>query len=119
MATTIIDSDITVPVGTSHLAPRAIPAGTRFSFVDVTATRDNWPAQGVTVSAWFSYDNGNTYQKVAEQFVPAPTGVNPKTGTIDPMAFGFGWSRDPQPTHAYVGAVSPSRFNTHLTVTVR
>jgi len=116
-ATTRTFQNVLIGTGTYFTPDVNVPKGSVYA--DVYLTRTNWPAQGVTLSIEFTYD-GVSYVTVAGPYGIPQGGINPKTGTVDPASFGFGWVRNPQPKGARIKAINPGgNFRTDITVNTK
>ncbi len=106
----------TIQSGVNRTPSAAVPAGS--SRCDITMTRANWPAAGVSITILLTYD-GTNYVPVAPPNIIGPGSVDPKTGVIPPAAIGFGWGHDPQPLRALIETDNPSgNFSTQVTISV-
>jgi hypothetical protein len=108
------DNSYTVRSGVRRTPSAAIPAGS--TTCSITLGRNNWPALGVRLSIFFTYD-GTNYVEVRREFIAAGV-IDPKTLTIPPAQIGFGWERNPQPLRALIETESPSQFNTSAVIEV-
>lgn len=90
-------ANVSIKSGVTTSQAVVLPAG--LNSLDVSMSRENWPAVGADVSLLASFDGGTTYQTVAGPVHIAPFVATPKQTTPTPAAIGFSWSGTP-PTHA-------------------
>ncbi len=112
MATFRTFTNRTIPVGENETPSAAIPS--QYKRAELVMTRTNWPAAGVTITLWLSYDNEQTWVVANRAFI-WPWVSDGKDLTNRPASIGMGWSTR-QPTHAKVSADSPSSFTSTVTI---
>lgn len=77
-------------------------------------SRENWPAAGVEITLWLSYDGGQSW-RVATRAQIAPGTTSAKDPVLRDAVIGMGWSGT-KPTHAKASAVSPSIYTSNVTI---
>jgi len=111
----IISGTVIVPSGTNESPVGHVPPDANSA--ELRMTRQNWPAAGVLVTLWVSYDNQGSWV-VGNQAQIDPGEPNPKNGILADAVIGIGWSTR-QPTHAKIGTVNPSApFQSTIAITV-
>jgi hypothetical protein len=109
------DNNYIVRSGVRRTPSADVPAGS--SQCEIEMSRDNWPAQGITIQMFLTYDGTNYVATAPATFIAAGS-IDPKTGVIPPAKIGFGWGRDPQPLRALIETNSPSQFQTSAVIRV-
>lgn len=96
---------VTIQAGLRETPAAVVPGGA--TRIQLTVTRDNWPAAGVDVGFLLSFDGGTNY--VSRNLVHIGQAIaDPKRpGVITAAVLSVGWS-SPQPTHAKLQTNNPA-----------
>jgi hypothetical protein len=111
----------TVQGGTRETPSRAVPVGS--SRIQLTLSRENWPATGIDLGFLLSFDGGQNYVlKPGLTHIAQATADPKRPGVITPAILSVGWNLDnPQdvPTDAKIQTVNPSgNFQSTVTLEV-
>jgi len=109
-----------IPAGLDETPAFAIPA--QFNAIQLTMTRDNWPAAGCDIGIAVSPDGGQTWEWFRQHIAPfVPTAKNPNVADA-PAKLGYAWNPDnpnvAKPTHIKAQTDSPDSFRTDITIEV-
>lgn len=107
---------VQIVAGTRTSPAAAIAAD--MSEVDVSLSRENWPAAGCTLSLQFSFDGGNSWVTKVGPTQIGPFVATPKQASSTPARIGWTWNHDVfgQPTHARGQIATPQTFTTDITL---
>lgn len=101
-----------IGAGTSETPSVAVPA--QYSRAALRMSRASWPVGGVQITLWLSYDGGQSW-RVANRAQIGPGSTSAKDPVLRDAVIGMGWS-SPKPTHAKASAVSPSSFQSTVSI---
>lgn len=105
-------SNRTIAAGSSETPSVAVPA--QYSRAGLRMSRANWPVAGVEITLWLSYDGGQTWRMGNRAHI-GPGSTSAKDPVLRDAVIGMGWSTQ-KPTHAKASAVSPSSFQSNVTI---